>query len=92
MTNAKIQFHKFHHEVPTKRLRYWDTEKKQYVVEPGDYEIPDSANNHSIDQKYFHVNRDSIPADRRESIFPGFSCLCGRGNMRFLQSHGDPKR
>jgi hypothetical protein len=39
MTNAKIQFHKFHHEVPTKRLRYWDTEKKQYVVEPGDYEI-----------------------------------------------------
>ena len=39
MTNAKIQFHKFHHEVPTKRLRYWDTEKKQYVVEPGKYEI-----------------------------------------------------
>jgi beta-glucosidase len=26
-------------EVPTKRLRYWDTEKKQYVVEPGKYEI-----------------------------------------------------
>jgi len=26
-------------EVPAKRLRYWDTEKKQYVVEPGDYEI-----------------------------------------------------
>ena len=26
-------------EVPTTRLRYWDTEKKQYVVESGDYEI-----------------------------------------------------
>ena len=26
-------------EVPATRLRYWDTEKKQYVVEPGDYEI-----------------------------------------------------
>jgi beta-glucosidase len=26
-------------DVPTARLRYWDTEKKQYVVEPGDYEI-----------------------------------------------------
>jgi beta-glucosidase len=26
-------------EVPTERLRYWDTEKKQYVVEPGKYEI-----------------------------------------------------
>jgi beta-glucosidase len=26
-------------EVPAERLRYWDTEKKQYVVEPGDYEI-----------------------------------------------------
>jgi len=26
-------------EVPTIRLRYWDTQKKQYVVEPGDYEI-----------------------------------------------------
>ena len=26
-------------EVPTQRLRYWDTQKKQYVVEPGDYEI-----------------------------------------------------
>ena len=26
-------------EIPTQRLRYWDTEKKQYVVEPGDYEI-----------------------------------------------------
>jgi beta-glucosidase len=26
-------------EVPTERLRYWDTEKRQYVVEPGDYEI-----------------------------------------------------
>ena len=26
-------------EVPTQRLRYWDTKKKQYVVEPGDYEF-----------------------------------------------------
>jgi len=26
-------------EFPAERLRYWDTETKQYVVEPGDYEI-----------------------------------------------------
>jgi beta-glucosidase len=26
-------------EVPATRLRYWDTQKKRYVVEPGDYEI-----------------------------------------------------
>ena len=26
-------------EIPAERLRYWDTEKKQYVVEPGDYEF-----------------------------------------------------
>ncbi|HEY5040961.1 MAG TPA: glycoside hydrolase family 3 C-terminal domain-containing protein [Verrucomicrobiae bacterium] len=26
-------------DVPAERLRYWDTQKKQYVVEPGDYEI-----------------------------------------------------
>ncbi len=26
-------------DIPTARLRYWDTEKKQYVVEPGAYEI-----------------------------------------------------
>ncbi len=26
-------------EVPAERLRYWDTEKKQYVVEPGKYEF-----------------------------------------------------
>ena len=26
-------------EVLAERLRYWDAEKKQYVVEPGDYEI-----------------------------------------------------
>ena len=26
-------------EVPAVRLRYWDTEKKQYVVEPGKYEF-----------------------------------------------------
>ncbi|MDR3459756.1 MAG: glycoside hydrolase family 3 C-terminal domain-containing protein [Verrucomicrobiae bacterium] len=26
-------------EVPAERLRYWNTEKKQYVVEPGNYEF-----------------------------------------------------
>ncbi len=26
-------------EIPTERLRYWDTDANQYVVEPGDYEI-----------------------------------------------------
>jgi beta-glucosidase len=26
-------------EVPATRLRYWDTQKKQYAVEPGDYEF-----------------------------------------------------
>jgi beta-glucosidase len=26
-------------EVPAERLRYWDTGKKQYVVEPGEYEF-----------------------------------------------------
>jgi hypothetical protein len=26
-------------EVPAERLRYWDTQKKQYVVEPGEYEF-----------------------------------------------------
>jgi beta-glucosidase len=26
-------------QVSAERLRYWDTEKKQYVVEPGEYEI-----------------------------------------------------
>jgi beta-glucosidase len=26
-------------EIPAARLRYWDTKKKQYVVEPGDYEF-----------------------------------------------------
>jgi beta-glucosidase len=26
-------------EVPTERLRYWDTESKRYVVEPGKYEF-----------------------------------------------------
>jgi beta-glucosidase len=26
-------------EVPAERLRYWDTEQKQYVVEPGAYEF-----------------------------------------------------
>ena len=25
--------------VPVKEFRYWDTARKQYVVEPGDYEI-----------------------------------------------------
>jgi len=26
-------------EIPAERLRYWDTDKKQYVVEPGEYEF-----------------------------------------------------
>jgi beta-glucosidase len=26
-------------EIPATRLRYWDPQKKQYVVEPGDYEF-----------------------------------------------------
>ena len=26
-------------EIPADRLRYWDAEKKQYVVAPGDYEF-----------------------------------------------------
>jgi len=26
-------------EIPAERLRYWDAEKKQYVVEPGNYEF-----------------------------------------------------
>jgi beta-glucosidase len=26
-------------EVPAERLRYWDTDRKQYVVEPGKYEF-----------------------------------------------------
>jgi beta-glucosidase len=26
-------------EVPADRLRYWDDDKKQYVVEPGEYEF-----------------------------------------------------
>ena len=26
-------------EVPAERLRYWDTQKKQYVVEPGNYDF-----------------------------------------------------
>jgi beta-glucosidase len=26
-------------KIPAQRLRYWDTEKKQYTVEPGDYEF-----------------------------------------------------
>ncbi len=26
-------------EIPAERLRYWDTDKKQYVVEPGKYEF-----------------------------------------------------
>lgn len=26
-------------EIPAERLRYWDTTTKQYVVEPGDYEL-----------------------------------------------------
>jgi beta-glucosidase len=26
-------------EIPAERFRYWDTKRKQYVVEPGDYEL-----------------------------------------------------
>ena len=26
-------------DIPVERFRYWDTAKKQYVVEPGDYEL-----------------------------------------------------
>ena len=26
-------------DIPASRLRYWDTQKKKYVVEPGDYEF-----------------------------------------------------
>ena len=26
-------------DVPAKRLRYWDTTQKRYVVEPGNYEL-----------------------------------------------------
>jgi beta-glucosidase len=26
-------------EIPAERLRYWDTDKKQYVVETGQYEL-----------------------------------------------------
>ena len=35
-------------EVPTARLRYWDTAKKQYVVEPGDYEFLVGASSDDI--------------------------------------------
>jgi beta-glucosidase len=35
-------------EVPTERLRYWDTQKKQYVVEPGDYEFLIGATSEDI--------------------------------------------
>ena len=26
-------------EIPVERFRYWDTTRKQYAVEPGDYEV-----------------------------------------------------
>ena len=26
-------------EIPAERFRYWDMNKKKYVVEPGDYEL-----------------------------------------------------
>jgi beta-glucosidase len=38
-------------EVPATRLRYWDTEKKQYVVEPGDYEFLVGAASNDIQLK-----------------------------------------
>ena len=38
-------------EVPAERFRYWDTEKKQYVVEPGDYEFLVGAASDNIQLK-----------------------------------------
>jgi beta-glucosidase len=35
-------------EIPAKRLRYWDAEKKQYAVEPGDYELLVGASSDDI--------------------------------------------
>jgi hypothetical protein len=26
-------------DIPMQRFRYWDTNKKQYVIEPGKYEL-----------------------------------------------------
>jgi beta-glucosidase len=26
-------------EIPAKNFRYWDVAKKEYVIEPGDYEL-----------------------------------------------------
>jgi beta-glucosidase len=39
-------------EVPAERLRYWDTEKKQYVVEPGEYEFVVGAASDDIRLKF----------------------------------------
>jgi beta-glucosidase len=30
---------RFTMNIPVERFRYWDTEKKQYVVDPGNYEL-----------------------------------------------------
>jgi beta-glucosidase len=35
-------------EIPAQRLRYWDTEKKQYTVEPGEYEFLIGASSDDI--------------------------------------------
>jgi beta-glucosidase len=35
-------------EVPIQRLRYWDTAKKQYVIETGDYELLVDASSDDI--------------------------------------------
>ena len=31
---SNVTFH-----IPVERMRFWDTSKKQYIVEPGDYEL-----------------------------------------------------
>ncbi len=58
-------------EVPAERLRYWDTEKKQYVVEPGKYEFLVGAASDDIrltvadDGHRQLINRDQRKIDSR---------------------------
>ena len=35
-------------DIPAERLRYWDTEKKRYVIEPGEYELLIGASSNDI--------------------------------------------
>lgn len=35
-------------EIPAERFRYWDTDKKQYVVAPGQYELMIAASSDDI--------------------------------------------